>query len=188
MRLLAGLLDVDRRLTRQAAAGCPPMVGRVLSALEEAAEGSKLWCAAAVVMAVSGGWRGRRAAVSGVAALAVAQLASNGVCKQLADRPRPPKEWFPHDEVEDRPQSSSFPSGHTAAAVAFTAALAPAWPLAGALCAVPAVTVALERVQSGAHYPSDVATGAAVGLASAWLTRHTPRVLLRHRLPVLYGS
>ncbi|MET8289870.1 phosphatase PAP2 family protein [Streptomyces sp. NPDC005132] len=42
----------------------------------------------------------------------------NGVCKQLADRPRPPKDWIPHDEVKDRPDSSSFPSGHTAAAVA----------------------------------------------------------------------
>ncbi|MER6074359.1 phosphatase PAP2 family protein [Streptomyces sp. NPDC001817] len=40
--------------------------------------------------------------------------------------------------------------------------------------------VALERVQSGAHYPGDVATGAAIGLASAWLTRRAPRLILRH--------
>ncbi|MFF9172356.1 phosphatase PAP2 family protein [Streptomyces sp. NPDC014796] len=40
--------------------------------------------------------------------------------------------------------------------------------------------VALERVQSGAHYPSDVATGAAIGLAGAWLTRRAPRLILRH--------
>ncbi|MEU9572048.1 phosphatase PAP2 family protein [Streptomyces massasporeus] len=92
----------------------------------------------------------------------------------------PPKKWIPHDEVEDRPESSSFPSGHTSAAVAFTAAVAPAWPLAGALCAVPAVMVAVERVQSGAHYPSDVAAGTAIGLAAAWLVRSTPRLLLRH--------
>ncbi|MEU6807325.1 phosphatase PAP2 family protein, partial [Streptomyces neyagawaensis] len=104
------------------------------------------------------------------------------VCKQVADRPRPPKEWFPHDEVDDRPDSSSFPSGHTAAAVAFTAAVVPTWPVTGALCAVPAAMVALERVQSGAHYPSDVATGAAIGLASAWLTRRVPRLVLRHWL------
>ncbi|MFD9515696.1 hypothetical protein [Streptomyces mirabilis] len=26
-------------------------------------------------------------------------------------------------------------------------------------------------MQSGAHYPSDVAVGAAIGLASAWLAR-----------------
>ncbi|MGW3032066.1 phosphatase PAP2 family protein [Streptomyces sp. NPDC001178] len=48
--------------------------------------------------------------------------------------------------------------------------MTPTWPAAGAACAVPAAVVALERVQSGAHYPSDVATGAAIGLASAWLT------------------
>lgn len=147
--------------------------------MEESAEGSKLWCGAAVVVAVCGSRRGRRAAASGVAALAVAQLVSNGLCKQMADRTRPPKEWFPHDEVEDRPQSSSFPSGHTAAAVALTAAVAPTWPLGGALCAVPAAMVAVERVQSGAHYPSDVVTGALIGLASAWLTRHAPHLLLQ---------
>jgi undecaprenyl-diphosphatase len=150
-----------------------------LSVVEEAAEKSKLWCGAATVMALMGGRRGRRAAGAGLAAVAVAQLVSNAVCKQLADRPRPPKEWFPHDEVEDRPDSSSFPSGHTAAAVAFTAAVAPAWPSAGVLCAVPAAMVAVERVQSGAHYPSDVAAGAAIGLAGAWLARRTPRLVLR---------
>ncbi|CAM5716115.1 hypothetical protein SGLAM104S_00805 [Streptomyces glaucescens] len=65
--------------------------------------------------------------------------------------------------------------------MAFTAAVAPAWPAAGAACAVPAAMVALfERVQSGAHYPSDVAAGAAIGLATAWLTRCAPHLILRH--------
>ncbi|MFF0794987.1 phosphatase PAP2 family protein [Streptomyces spiralis] len=81
------------------------------------------------------GRRGRKAAATGLAAVVVAQLVSNGLCKQLADRPRPPKECFPRDEVDDRPDSSSFPSGHTAAAVAFTAAIAPTWPATGAVCA-----------------------------------------------------
>jgi membrane-associated phospholipid phosphatase len=78
------------------------------------------------------------------------------------------------------PDSSSFPSGHTAAAAAFTAAAAPSWPPAGALCAAPTAIVAIERIQSGAHYPSDVATGTAIGRASAWLTRHAPRLPLHH--------
>ncbi|MFF2364604.1 phosphatase PAP2 family protein [Streptomyces sp. NPDC058122] len=132
-------------------------------------------------MTAFGGRRGRRSAATGLTALALAQLLSNGVGKQLIDRPRPPREWIPHDEVEDRPDSSSFPSGHTAAAVAFTAAVAPAWPLAAGVCAVSAVLLAVERVQSGAHYPTDVAAGALIGLGGAWLTRHTPR-LLRHWL------
>jgi undecaprenyl-diphosphatase len=179
MRWLAAVRDGDRRVTRRVAAGASPGVHRMLSVVEEAAEGTKLWCGAAVAMAWLGGARGRTAAAAGLAAVAVAQLVSNGLCKQLADRSRPPKEWIPHDEVEDRPDSSSFPSGHTAAAVGFTAAVAPSWPLAGALCAVPAALVAVERVQSGAHYPSDVAAGAAIGLAGAWLTRRSPRLLLR---------
>jgi undecaprenyl-diphosphatase len=182
MNLLAGIRETDRSLTKRLAASASPGLHRTLSAVEETAEGTKLWCGAAAVMAWLGGWRGRKAAAAGLAAVAVAQLVSNGACKQLADRPRPPKEWFPHDEVEDRPDPSSFPSGHTAAAVAFTAAVAPTWPMAGALCTVPAAMVAVERVQSGAHYPSDVAAGAAIGLASAWLTRRAPHLILRHWL------
>ncbi|MEU6388125.1 phosphatase PAP2 family protein [Streptomyces sp. NPDC046939] len=169
-------------MAQRLADSTPPAFHRTLSAVEEAAEGTKLWCGAAVVMASAGGWRGRKAAAAGLTAVAVAQLASNAVCKQLADRPRPPKEWFPHDEAEDRPDSSSFPSGHTAAAVGFTAAVAAVWPLAGALCAVPAALVAVERVQSGAHYPSDVAAGAVIGLAGAWLTHRAPGLILRRWL------
>ncbi|MFG2452874.1 phosphatase PAP2 family protein [Streptomyces sp. NPDC048512] len=145
--------------------------------MEETAESSKLWIGAAGLMAAFGAGRGRRCAVSGLTALAVAQLVSNGVGKQLGDRSRPPKEWIEHDEVDDRPDSSSFPSGHTAAGVAFTAAVAPTWPVAAALCSVPAALLALERVQSGAHYPTDVAAGAVIGLGSAWLTRRAPRLL-----------
>ncbi|MGW1958391.1 phosphatase PAP2 family protein [Streptomyces sp. NPDC001920] len=180
MRLLTGLHAADRLVTQRAASRVPPRVGKVLSAVEEAAESTKLWCGAAAAMAWWGRGRGRKAAATGLGALVVAQLVSNGLCKQLADRPRPPKEWFPHDEVDDRPDSSSFPSGHTAAAVAFTAAVAPTWAAAGAACALPTALVAIERVQSGAHYPSDVAAGAAIGLASAWLSRHAPRLILRH--------
>ncbi|MGW7611640.1 phosphatase PAP2 family protein [Streptomyces sp. NPDC054766] len=96
-------------------------------------------------MAAFGGRRGRRSAVLGLAALAVAQLVSNGVGKQLVDRPLPPGQWINHNEVEDQPDSSPFPSDHTAAAVAFVAAVAPVRPPAAAACAVPAALLAVER-------------------------------------------
>ncbi|WP_317447358.1 phosphatase PAP2 family protein [Streptomyces collinus] len=152
-----------------------PVVHRVLSAAEACARGTKLWCSAAVVMAATGGRRGRRAAGAGAAAMALAQVVSNGVGKRVADRPRPPKEWIPHDKVEDRPASPSFPSGHTAAATAFCCAVLPGWPAVGLLCTVPAALVAVERVHSGAHYPSDVTAGALIGLTSAWLIRRVAR-------------
>ncbi len=61
----------------------------------------------------------------------------------------------------------SFPSGHAAAAAALATVLA--WkyphglPVFGALAAL----AAAQRVVSSAHYPSDVAFGAAVGVAAA---------------------
>ncbi|MET7745977.1 phosphatase PAP2 family protein [Streptomyces sp. NPDC005385] len=177
MHVMADVREADRRITQRAANGIPRSIGRLLSAVEETAESSKLWFGAAVGMAAFGAGRGRKSAVSGLTALAVAQLVSNGVGKQLVDRSRPPKEWIEHDEVDDRPDSPSFPSGHTAAAVAFTAAVTPAWPLAAGLCAVPTALLAVERVQSGAHYPTDVAAGALIGLGSAWLTRRVPCLL-----------
>jgi membrane-associated phospholipid phosphatase len=74
------------------------------------------------------------------------------------------------------------PGGHTAAATAFTAAVLPAWPVAGVACAVPAAMVAIERVHSGAHEPTDVAACALIGLAAAWFVRRGPRPALRWRL------
>ncbi|MFF4579664.1 phosphatase PAP2 family protein [Streptomyces sp. NPDC001389] len=41
--------------------------------------------------------------------------------------------------------------------------------------------MAVERVHSGAHYPSDVAAGAAIGGAAAALVRTAPRLLVRCR-------
>ncbi|MEU0405669.1 phosphatase PAP2 family protein [Streptomyces sp. NPDC006197] len=181
MRVLAGLQNGDDRLTRRIAAWDSPVTRRLLPTVEEAAEHTKLWWAASLVMAVLGGRRGRRATASGVLAMTVAEGLSNGVAKQLVDRRRPPAEWIPHRDVSDRPDSSSFPSGHTAAAVAFTTAVAASWPWAGAACGVPTVLVAVERVHGGAHYPSDVAAGAVIGAAAAALIRTAPRLFLRRR-------
>ncbi|MEU0163768.1 phosphatase PAP2 family protein [Streptomyces sp. NPDC006261] len=179
MGILTTLRDGDHRLTLRMAAWDSDCARQLLPPVEKAADHTKLWWAATVAVAAAGGWRGRKAAAAGIMSMAAAELLSNGIVKQLVERRRPPKEWIPHDDVEDRPDSSSFPSGHTAAAVAFTAAVASSWPPAGAVCAIPAVLVAIERVHSGAHYPSDVAAGAAIGLTAATLVRATPRLIRR---------
>ncbi|MFD4588752.1 phosphatase PAP2 family protein [Streptomyces sp. NPDC058434] len=139
MRLLVSLRAGENRLTKRMASWDSPWARGLLPPVEDAAEHTKLWWAAAAVMAAGGGRRGRRAAVAGIAGIGVAQVLSNGVAKQLVERRRPPKEWFAPEDVEERPDSSSFASGHTAAAVAFTAAVAPTWPSARTACAVPTV-------------------------------------------------
>ena len=57
----------------------------------------------------------------------------------------------------------SFPSGHTATAVALALALGTLYPRGRWWFLVIALLVACQRVESGAHYPSDVLCGAAVG-------------------------
>lgn len=64
---------------------------------------------------------------------------------------------------------TSFPSGHAAVAAGFAAALAWRYPRAVVLFAVIATLAAAQRVVSSAHYPSDVACGAAIGLFGAAL-------------------
>jgi undecaprenyl-diphosphatase len=180
MGTMAGLHDRDRLLARRAIGRGPPWLRRLAPAVQEAAEHTKLWWATAAGMTALGGWRGRTAAAAGVAAMTTAQVLSNGVAKKLCQRRRPPRKWVPPQELQERPDSSSFPSGHTAAAFAFTGAVASVWPTAGAACGVSAVMVAAERVHSGAHYPSDVAAGGAIGLAAAALVRGAPHLLRRH--------
>ncbi|BBC28984.1 Phosphatidic acid phosphatase [Streptomyces graminofaciens] len=63
--------------------------------------------------------------------------------------------------------------------MAFSAAVAAVRPWAGAVCAVPAVMVAAERVHTGAQNPCDVTVGAALGLAAAALVHRAPRMAMR---------
>ncbi|MFF2521050.1 phosphatase PAP2 family protein [Streptomyces liangshanensis] len=179
--MLAGLRRYDHRLTRRIAAWDAPWIRTALPTAQDAAEHTVLWWGAAAVVAATGGRRGRVAAGAGLAAMGLAEVLSNTVGKQLVERRRPPKEWIPNAEVEDRPTSSSFPSGHTAAAVAFAATVSVVWPRAGALCAPPALAVALGRVHSGAHYPSDIAAGGLIGLAATALVLTGRRRATRRR-------
>lgn len=61
----------------------------------------------------------------------------------------------------------SFPSGHAAVAAGFAAALSWKYPRGAAFFAVVATMAAVQRIASSAHYPSDVACGAALGLLGA---------------------
>jgi membrane-associated phospholipid phosphatase len=61
----------------------------------------------------------------------------------------------------------SFPSGHAAVAAGFAAAMGWKYPEARPFFAVLAACAAAQRVVSSAHYPSDVAFGAAIGLLGA---------------------
>lgn len=62
----------------------------------------------------------------------------------------------------------SFPSAHTAVAVAMALGLARIYPHGRVLFAVLAVLAAGQRIESGAHFLSDTLVGAAVGACIYW--------------------
>src|SRR3984885_3442166 len=104
--------------------------------------------------------------------MAAASTAVNVLGKSLAtrDRPRGP---VPAGRRPARPpRTRSFPSGHAASAAAFATGVALEKPGLAAPVIVTAVAVGVSRVVTGAHYPSDVLAGFAIGAGAGAATLH----------------
>ncbi|MEO5779580.1 MAG: phosphatase PAP2 family protein [Arthrobacter oryzae] len=139
--------------------------------LSAAANKGKLWFGIAAVLALFPG-RTRRAALHGLLAQGVASSITNLGFKTLLPRARPHPEHLPVFRfVHPQPTSSSMPSGHSASAAAFAVGVGLVRPGLGAALAPVAAGVAYSRVHTGAHWPSDVAFGSAIGAGAALLTR-----------------
>ena len=146
-------------MTRSSAGSLPPPIN------------GKLWIGAAAIMALFPG-KTRRAAVHGLIAQAVASAVTNAVFKTLLPRTRPLPEHLPVFRfVHPQPTSSSMPSGHSASAIAFAVGTGLVRPALGAALAPAALGVAYSRVHTGAHWPSDVFFGSAIGAGAALVTR-----------------
>lgn len=117
--------------------------------------------------------RARRWAVPSVAAIALCSGLTADILKLLIVRARPYSfdfigsvwstfgQWFPLASAGSAGQS--FPSAHTATAVGLVVALMWLYPAARSIFCLLPMLVAYQRIESGAHFLSDVLCGAAVG-------------------------
>lgn len=151
-----------------------PRLDGALHRLTTAADRSRLSMASAGVLWLVGGGRGRSAATRGLASVAVTSAVVNLGVKAIARRRRPDRLETepPQPHHVPMPDSSSFPSGHSAAAFAFATGVATVLPSAGAPLRALAALVAYSRVHTGVHYPGDVIAGALIGTALAQATTH----------------
>ena len=91
--------------------------------------------------------------------MVVASTASNVLARGLVRRPRPAGEVPPDRRPGRTPVTTSFPSGHAAAAAAFATGVGLEMPALAVPVGAPAVAVGVARVVNGVHYPSDIAGG-----------------------------
>lgn len=191
MRALRAIDRLDRRIHRFVTGLGAPALDPYTPKFVQATDNMAPWFLVSATLAATGGPRLRRTALRAMAAAAAANAASAGV-KHLTDRTRPDLSRVPRSRIPYRDyRSSSFPSGHTAAAVGYAAGVAADAPRPlTALVAALAGAVAVSRVHSGVHYPGDVLGGAAIGLAAALAARAAvpPRPELAHGAETLPGG
>jgi membrane-associated phospholipid phosphatase len=184
---------LDAAVYAAIAATRTPNLDRDFSRLSRAANHSKIWMAAAAVMALTGP-RGQRAAVDGLSAVAATSAVVNLGVKPLANRRRPDRllNKVPLARQVRMPGSTSFPSGHSASAFAFASAASDPLPAVSGLLQLAAASVAYSRVHTGVHYPVDAIAGSLIGSAVAplttaalnrWRERDAPDVPAVERLP-----
>jgi len=159
--------EIDRSAFDTVAGWSSPLLDKIMPALSIAATYSRLWMGVAALFAVFGGTKGRKTAVEGMAAIGVTSFIANVVLKGLTDRPRPTAP-VPEERELKKPDSSSFPSGHTASAAAFSGVVGRAYPRLWVPINTLAAAVGFSRVYTGVHYPGDVLGGWILGKAVAF--------------------
>lgn len=170
---IASIKEWDDKVYRRIAGYRTPVLDRTLRPLTRAADKSVLWFGIAAATALLGGQQGRRAALAGVTSIGIASGTVNQVFKRIAPRHRPDREGaeVPTQRHVPMPESTSFPSGHSASAFAFATAMSSELPALAPILFPLAAAVAYSRTYVGVHHPSDVVVGASFGVVAGAVGR-----------------
>ena len=172
---------IDRAVYRAIADTPTPTLDEPLRRLSNLANHSKLSLGAAGAIFALGGATGRRVAITGVVAVGVNSAVVNLPMKFAARRARPDRETagVPEQRWVPMPETTSFPSGHSASAFAFAEAVGASLPGLGVPLRGLAAAVAYSRVHTGVHYPGDIVVGSLIGTTIGQATAQAVRAVLR---------
>lgn len=178
----------DRKVARKAGKARATLPVRVLGQISELADQPPLIALSAATIAAGLVTRRGRLVRTGVRMLASHGLATKvkSVIKGNVDRTRPSvvlggKSYHARKGHSHAKGENSFPSGHTAGAVAVARAVARDYPASAPIGYALAAGAAAAQLPRATHYLSDVLVGAAVGwLADAVVALFLPSP---HRAP-----
>lgn len=178
--------DVELAKRASAYRDLPPV--KAAGWLAQLADQPPLLAGSAVVALAGLALRRGRLARTGMRMLASELVATaiKGRIKKRLDRTRPGKMLndgryaFREAQGEESDGAwSSFPSGHTAGAVAVGRAIAREYPASAPAGAAAATLVGAAQLPTAAHFPSDVAAGAVIGWVAEELVHLGERAAMR---------
>ncbi len=144
-------------------------------------EGGVFWISVVIVLIIIP--KTRRVGICAAAALTVEALIVNVTIKPVVKRVRP---CFANtsrtiDTIVRVPNDYSFPSGHAAASFVVSTVIARHKRLYGAISLITSVLIGFSRLYFYVHYPTDVLTGAVIGvIVGILMDKLTIYMLKRH--------
>lgn len=170
---MSRLLDIDHEVHEavEGESGSAPV--KVLGLLSEVGDQPQLRLLCGGMLAMGLLRRDPRLLAAGARMLLAHEVATaaKSVIKRRIDRRRPRSadgkhEEAPHPGHSASKEESSFPSGHSAGAMAVARGFGAVYPEHQGAALLAAGGVALAQIPRCAHYPTDVGAGLAIGLAA----------------------